>query len=48
MTAPQLVTGELALSPGYVPAIDADALAAHEIARERFASARFSPAKAAS
>jgi L-alanine-DL-glutamate epimerase-like enolase superfamily enzyme len=43
----QLVAGKLALSPGYVPAIDADALAAHEIARERFAPARFSPAKAA-
>ena len=32
--------GELVIAPGFVPAIDADVLAAHEIACERFAPPR--------
>jgi L-alanine-DL-glutamate epimerase-like enolase superfamily enzyme len=36
----QFAAGELVLPPGFVPAIDADVLAAHEIACERFAPAR--------
>jgi L-alanine-DL-glutamate epimerase-like enolase superfamily enzyme len=34
----QFATGELVLSPGFMPAMDGDALAAHEIACERFVS----------
>ena len=32
--------GELVLSPGFRPTVDADVLAAHEIACERFATAK--------
>jgi L-alanine-DL-glutamate epimerase-like enolase superfamily enzyme len=35
----QFAAGELILTPGYAPAIDAGVLAAHEIARERFVAA---------
>jgi L-Ala-D/L-Glu epimerase len=36
----QFTAGELVLSPGFRPAIDVDALASHETARERFAAAK--------
>jgi len=35
----QFIAGELVLSPGFAPRMDADFLAAYEIARERFVSA---------
>jgi len=37
----QFKAGELVLSRGYMPKMDRDALAAHEIVRERFVSASF-------
>jgi hypothetical protein len=39
----QFTAGELVLSRGYMPKMDRDVLAAHEIVRERFVSASFGP-----
>jgi hypothetical protein len=36
----RFAAGDLVLAAGYMPKIDADVLAAHELARERFVAAK--------